>query len=474
MEGQANNEAAEPFGQLLRRHRRARGLTQEQLAERSGLSVYAISMLERGTRTAPRGRTVESLARALELDAPERDALVAAAQPGRRKPAPRRHALRLDVAAWPVWRLSLPRPDLRLAALAVTGGLAVVAVGAGVAVWLGAVGRHGGPPVANLPLPPPPPSAVAYFDAGNLRQLRRIGYDGSAVPGTWSTTDTPVLSTAVDIQQVVGISPDGEHAVTLGRGRVNWRIVDPGDQIVTTVLGDDFGSWAPDSRHVCRMASADPLQWQVAVADVSDPAASPLVVPVAHLTYPPYITVAACDPAGGRVVLIEPETDTVPAPPHAERRALVVDLTTGDIVTRVPIGDATHAAVFSLDGRYVATTDYDRGTSSIVSLVTGRTLSVRKGEIRAFSGDDTRIVENSRFEPPGSKLGTTRVVDWRSGRVLDAQDGWTERVRAQPGGAALALKVLRPVPAGAQSSPTDLVIVPAAGIAILVHGALLF
>jgi len=55
------------FGQLLRRHRKAVGLTQEELAERAHLSVRAISDLERGVRTVPQRETVELLARALNL-----------------------------------------------------------------------------------------------------------------------------------------------------------------------------------------------------------------------------------------------------------------------------------------------------------------------------------------------------------------------------------------------------------------------
>lgn len=55
------------FGQLLRRHRKAAGLTQEELAERAHLSVRAISDLERGQRTVPQRETVELLARALDL-----------------------------------------------------------------------------------------------------------------------------------------------------------------------------------------------------------------------------------------------------------------------------------------------------------------------------------------------------------------------------------------------------------------------
>jgi predicted ATPase/DNA-binding XRE family transcriptional regulator len=53
----------------LRRYRLEAGLTQEALAEGSGLSARAISDLERGLRTAPRKETVRLLASALKLDA---------------------------------------------------------------------------------------------------------------------------------------------------------------------------------------------------------------------------------------------------------------------------------------------------------------------------------------------------------------------------------------------------------------------
>src|SRR5947209_147616 len=60
-------DAAPTFAALLRRHRLATGLTQEQLAERANLSVRAVSDLERGLRTAPRRDTVDLLSAALEL-----------------------------------------------------------------------------------------------------------------------------------------------------------------------------------------------------------------------------------------------------------------------------------------------------------------------------------------------------------------------------------------------------------------------
>jgi tetratricopeptide (TPR) repeat protein/transcriptional regulator with XRE-family HTH domain len=69
-----------PFADLLRQHRAAANLTQEELSERSGVSVHAISMLERGVRRTPRPSTVEFLAGALRLDGPRREAFVAAAR----------------------------------------------------------------------------------------------------------------------------------------------------------------------------------------------------------------------------------------------------------------------------------------------------------------------------------------------------------------------------------------------------------
>jgi transcriptional regulator with XRE-family HTH domain len=55
------------------------GLTQEQLAERAGISTNAISALERGERRHPYPHTVRVLASALGLDAEASSALEAAA-----------------------------------------------------------------------------------------------------------------------------------------------------------------------------------------------------------------------------------------------------------------------------------------------------------------------------------------------------------------------------------------------------------
>ena len=69
-----------PFGDLLRRHRRAAGLSQEERAARAGLSVDAISLLERGGRQ-PQRHTRQALAEALALRGEEREGFLAAARP---------------------------------------------------------------------------------------------------------------------------------------------------------------------------------------------------------------------------------------------------------------------------------------------------------------------------------------------------------------------------------------------------------
>jgi predicted ATPase/transcriptional regulator with XRE-family HTH domain len=67
------NHASTSFGELLRDHRRAAGLTQEELAERAGVSPRSISEMERGGAQVPRRDTVGRLARALGLTGPARD-----------------------------------------------------------------------------------------------------------------------------------------------------------------------------------------------------------------------------------------------------------------------------------------------------------------------------------------------------------------------------------------------------------------
>jgi predicted ATPase/DNA-binding XRE family transcriptional regulator len=74
-------ESSTSFSSLLRQLRTAASLSQEELAERSGVSRRGISDLERGLHPAPRLETVRLLADGLALAPNERAALLAAARP---------------------------------------------------------------------------------------------------------------------------------------------------------------------------------------------------------------------------------------------------------------------------------------------------------------------------------------------------------------------------------------------------------
>jgi transcriptional regulator with XRE-family HTH domain len=77
----ADVQAAEHFGFLVRRYRTVAALTQEELATRAGLSIRAVSDMERGRTRRPFLRSVRQLADALELAVSERAQLIAAAEP---------------------------------------------------------------------------------------------------------------------------------------------------------------------------------------------------------------------------------------------------------------------------------------------------------------------------------------------------------------------------------------------------------
>ncbi|MGW0177140.1 ATP-binding protein [Rhodococcus sp. NPDC003322] len=123
---QANESS---FGAVLRRLRRSRSLTQEELAERAGLSVKAVSALERGERQRPYPHTVRALAAALDLDDADRDHL-SAAIPASARPAPRSTG---------TWSVTAPATDLigrdgdieRIAALVSSGRRLITVTGTG-------------------------------------------------------------------------------------------------------------------------------------------------------------------------------------------------------------------------------------------------------------------------------------------------------------------------------------------------------
>src|SRR5580765_9007369 len=70
--------APRSFGGQLKALREAAGFTQEELATIAGLSVHAVSALERGRRRRPHVDTVRALSAALDLTGATRDALLGA------------------------------------------------------------------------------------------------------------------------------------------------------------------------------------------------------------------------------------------------------------------------------------------------------------------------------------------------------------------------------------------------------------
>ncbi len=87
--GDLSEPSAAPagFGELLRHHRLAAGLTQESLAERAGLSEHGIQKLESGA-THPYRDTAERLIRALELGDQDQARFKTAARPTPRRRQP--------------------------------------------------------------------------------------------------------------------------------------------------------------------------------------------------------------------------------------------------------------------------------------------------------------------------------------------------------------------------------------------------
>src|SRR5580704_8379803 len=73
-----NREDAASPGRWLRQRREDAGLSQEEVADRSGLSVRTVSNVERGSIRTPHPRTIRLLGETLGLPADACDELIAA------------------------------------------------------------------------------------------------------------------------------------------------------------------------------------------------------------------------------------------------------------------------------------------------------------------------------------------------------------------------------------------------------------
>jgi len=171
------------FGDLLKRHRTAAGLTQEALAERARLSRKAVSALECGERLAPRRDTLRLLADALGLADAERAAFEVAARPGAASPAdptpPRDPPCNLPAPPTPLLGRErevaralelLHRDDVRLLTLSGPAGVGKTRLSVDVATGLRAAFADGVFFVSLAPLSDPALVASAIAQALGLRE----------------------------------------------------------------------------------------------------------------------------------------------------------------------------------------------------------------------------------------------------------------------------------------------------------------
>ena len=128
-----NAGAPRSFAAQLKALREAAGFTQEELATIAGLSVHAVSALERGERRRPHVETVRALSAALDLTGPTRDALLVSARaPARNTAVDELSSVPLPLALTALLgrdaevltlRLWLADPDARLITLTGPGGV---------------------------------------------------------------------------------------------------------------------------------------------------------------------------------------------------------------------------------------------------------------------------------------------------------------------------------------------------------------
>jgi predicted ATPase/DNA-binding XRE family transcriptional regulator len=212
MHGQGGGEAASgSFGTQLRALREAAGLSQEELAERAGLSSHAVSALERGTRTRPYPHTVRSLADALAITGDRRAALIAAVprrratpdepsvpSPGRRRvPVPATPLLGRDSELALVAEL-LRDPDRRLVTLTGTGGVGKTRLSLAVAAAVAADFADGVTYVELAPLLDPEAVLPAIAEA--------------VYPGTTDDHDsTPAILDRLADRQLLLVLDNFEH-----------------------------------------------------------------------------------------------------------------------------------------------------------------------------------------------------------------------------------------------------------------------
>lgn len=206
--------AGSSFGAQLRQLRVAAGLTQEELAERAGLTANAIGAVERGGRRHPYPRTIKVLADALSLSPAERAALSAMSTPRDRVLTPEQTAdSSLPVPATPlVGRESvvanavalLQRSGIRLLTMTGPGGVGKTRLALGVATEMSGEFADGVRFVSLAAITDPKLVPTAIMHALDLRSAAKSGsYDLIAR----YLSDRNLLLVLDNFEQTLGASP---------------------------------------------------------------------------------------------------------------------------------------------------------------------------------------------------------------------------------------------------------------------------
>jgi predicted ATPase/transcriptional regulator with XRE-family HTH domain len=210
------------FGEMLRGMRIAAGLSQEELADRAGLSADAIASLERGRRRYPRASTVAALALALGLSSDEQATLTQAAR-GRTGSPP------------PSGRQTLVGRDHEISAL--TAMLRGIRPGGLVSVLgPGGVGKTALVSAVVPPMTPEYRHGVAFVDVSALADVSPVATDiARALRLPDSAGPSPAeLARALNAHNALVVLDSGERVPELGTFVADLCRQAPGLTVVVT------------------------------------------------------------------------------------------------------------------------------------------------------------------------------------------------------------------------------------------------